>query len=281
MPTDSGQTESDAAAQGSAAADDLARRYHAVRQRIADAARRAGRDPQGVHLVAVTKYASIDEIRRLIELGHADFGENRVQQLIQRAAQADEFLARHRQLRTDKPVELPQRIRWHMIGHLQRNKVRKLLGLVRLIHSVDSLRLAEEIQAAGARLDEPVEVLIQINVAGEKQKHGVLPAAARHLLEQMDTMLNLKPRGMMVMAPYSENPEDARPVFTRARELFEDIHRVGAVDDQFNILSMGMTSDFEVAVECGANVVRVGSAIFGSEVSTDDEPADDSDDADE
>jgi pyridoxal phosphate enzyme (YggS family) len=128
---------------------------------------------------------------------------------------------------------------------------------------VESLRLAEEIQAASARRDEPVEVLVQVNISGEKQKSGVAPAAARHLIEQMDTMLNVRPRGLMTIAPLAEDPEDSRQYFEQCGELFDEIRRSGVAGERFDIISMGMTDDFEVAVECGANVVRVGRAIFG------------------
>lgn len=241
--------------------DSLRSRYAAVKQRIAAAAAKSGRPAGGIVLVAVTKYAAIDQVRELIDLGQSDFGENNVQSLVQRAAQIDEYINRHRQLLSrNAPSKV---VRWHMIGHLQRNKVRKALGLARLIHSVDSLRLAEEIQAGAARLEEPVEALIQVNVAGEKSKFGVAPAAARHLIDQMDTMLSIRVRGLMCMAPLADDPQKVRPVFDRARELFEDLRRSGVAGDRFDILSMGMSHDFDVAIECGANMVRVGSAIFG------------------
>lgn len=245
------------------AKDTLASRYRDVRRRIDEAAARVGRNGREVVLVAVTKNASIDRIRGLIELGHVDLGENRVQHLLQRAAQVEEFLDRHRELGGGRRNAPPESVRWHMIGHLQRNKVKKIIDLVRLIHSVDSLRLVEEIHNATASREEPVEVLVQVNVAREKSKFGVAPPAARHLVEQIDTMLGLRPRGLMCMAPHAEDPEAARPVFERAAELFEEIRKAGVGGERFNILSMGMSHDFEVAVECGANVVRVGSAIFG------------------
>jgi hypothetical protein len=238
-------------------------RFQDIRDRIDAACDRSGRSKQSVILVAVTKHASMDQIRTLMEMGHADLGENRVQHLEQRAAQLDEFLKRHKQLGTPKSKGVPDQARWHMIGHLQRNKVRKVVNLVRLIHTVDSLRLAEEIQAAATRREEPIEVLVQVNVVGESQKHGVAPAAAHHLIEQMDTMLNVRPRGLMCMAPAVENPEDARNCFQQCHELFDDISKTGVAGDRFDILSMGMSDDFEVAVECGANIVRVGRAIFG------------------
>ncbi len=247
--------------------DSLHARYDDVRRRIEAAAARSGRRSEDILLIAVTKNASIDQIRQLISLGHVDLGENRAQGLVQHAAQVTEFLQRHRELPSTRRGKVPEQVRWHMIGHLQRNKVRKIIELARLVHSVDSLRLAEEIQTiAAARLTRPVEVLMQVNVSGEKQKYGVAPAATRHLLEQIDTMYNVRVRGLMCMAPDTPDTGDAavvRDVFGRAQELFDDIRRSGTASERFNILSMGMTSDFETAIECGANVVRVGTAIFG------------------
>ncbi len=238
-------------------------RYEEVRARITAAAERVERNPAAVMLAVVTKNASIDQVRELIELGHVDFAENRVQALIQRVAQIDEFLKRHRELRGSKPFNLPDRLRWHMIGHLQRNKARRVVDIVRLIQSVDSLRLAEELQVAAYRREEPVEVLIQVNTSGERAKYGIAPAAAAHLVEQIDTMMTLRPRGLMCMAPMADDPETVRPVFERCRELLEEIRSDGLGGDRFDILSMGMSNDFEIAIECGANLVRVGSAIFG------------------
>lgn len=263
----------------------LKQRYAQVKDRIAEAARRSGRSAESIMLVAVTKYAAIDQVRELVEMGHCDFGENHVQNLIQRAAQIEEFLQRKRQLSSNRGSNLPKQIRWHMIGHLQRNKVRKALGVARLIHSVDSLRLAEEIQAAAGKLDGPVEVLIQVNAFGEKSKFGIAPAAARHLIDQIYTMLNLKVRGVMCLAPETEDPQSLRPVFERTRELFEELRRHETSGDKFDILSMGMSNDFDVAIECGANMVRVGSAIFGAtrapETLDEDDTAEGDDEGDE
>jgi len=244
----------------------LESRYAQVRQRVAGAARAAGRDPAGVVVVAVTKYAEADQIRALIQLGHLDFGENRVQNLLHRVAMIDEFMARRRVLphaghHGRGPAN--QSIRWHMIGHLQRNKARKAVELCRLIHSVDSLRLAEEIQTVASRREDPVDVLIQVNCSGERTKFGCPSPAALHLAEQIDTMVSVRVRGLMTMAPLSPNPEDARDTFARCRELFEEIKKTGVGDGRFDILSMGMSGDFEVAISEGANMVRIGSAIFG------------------
>jgi PLP dependent protein len=252
-------------------------RYEDVRRRIAEAAARCGRRTDDIVLVAVTKFASIDEIRELIQLGHTDFGESRVQNLVQRAAQIDEFLQRRRQLGTGDQPALPAQVRWHMIGHLQRNKVRKVTDVARLIHSVDSLRLAEELQAIADKNDEPIEILVQVNTSGEKSKFGIAPAATQHFIEQIENTMTLRVRGLMCMAPLCENPRDARPTFERCRELFDDVRSMGFMGESFNILSMGMTNDFEVAIECGANIVRIGSAIFGERDHADESDADDAD----
>lgn len=223
-------------------------------------------------LVAVTKNAEPEDIRRLMSLGHEDFGENRVQQLGQRAAMADEWLERVRVLSEteggrqgeagDGGLRPGQNVRWHMIGHLQRNKARKVVDFVRLVHSVDSLRLAEELQALLRKSDRRLDVLLQVNIAGEDSKHGCLTAAVPAMVEQIESMYSLRLRGLMMMAPYSDSPEDARPHFQRGRELFEEIRREGVGDGMFNLLSMGMSGDFEVAIEEGSNIVRVGSALF-------------------
>jgi len=194
-----------------------------------------------------------------------DLAENRVQQLVQRAALLDEFLHRRMQLSGAAPDAhaTPSAVRWHMIGHLQRNKVKQVIPIVKLIHSVDSLRLAEELQTLGNRLDKTFDVLMQVNASGESTKYGVSSPAVPYLAEQIDTMVHLRLRGLMTMAPYSENPEDARPTFIRTRELFEELRQQKIGGPDFNILSMGMTNDFEIAIEQGANLLRIGRAIFG------------------
>jgi len=247
----------------------LRERYDDVRARVAAAAERSGRRAGDIMLVAVTKYASIEEIRELVSFGHIDLGENRVQQMVQRAAMIDEFNARRRE-RGASAGDVPP-VRWHMIGSLQRNKVRAAIEVSKLIHSVDSLRLAEELQehaeershGPGGEHMPPVDVLVEVNVAGERSKHGVAPAAARHLVDMIDTMVALRPRGLMCMAPNTGSLDDARRTFTRCKELFDEIRAIQSGGERFDILSMGMSGDYEVAIECGANLVRVGSAIFG------------------
>ena len=263
-------------------------RYSLVQAKIAEAARKAGRKPADIILAAVTKYADADQIRSLLQLGHRDFGENRVQVLMQHAAMVDEFLARQRLLASARKVEAERAaptlfanprlldaapanavpptggVRWHMIGHLQRNKARKIIDVVRIIHSVDSLRLAEELQAIAVRRDRVIEVLLQVNCSGETSKFGCPMPAAIPLAEQIATMVNIRLRGVMTIAEHVEQQADARPTFARCRELFEEMAGLGLCDDgRFNILSMGMSGDYEAAILEGANIIRVGSAIFG------------------
>lgn len=267
----------------------LDQRYAEVRQRVADAMSRAGRrDP--LYLVAVTKTAEPDDIRQLIELGHRDFGENRVQQLIQRAAVIQEWFDRIKMLPetvtaaeraeearrvglggVGRSIDVDQPVRWHMIGHLQRNKARKVAECSRLVHSVDSLRLAEELHALGHRMDKTIDVLIQVNVSGEEQKFGCPAPAAEALAEQIETMIHVQCRGLMTMAPYTDNPEDSREIFARCRELYEEMQQKGFGEGRFNLLSMGMSGDYEIAIQEGANIVRVGTAIFGARAETPEE----------
>ncbi len=221
----------------------MRQRYDRVRERIADAAAHDGRDGSDVTLVAVTKTATPEQIRTLVRFGQRDLGENRVQQLRERVGIPD----------AGPPA------RWHMVGHLQRNKVEDVLPLATLIHSVDRQRLVEEIDRQAAKRGDRVDVLIQVNVAGEPTKHGVAPEEADALARAVHAAEHVRLRGLMVMTPYSEDPERNRPFFDRARTLFEEIREAGGAAD---VLSMGMTNDFDVAVRCGANMVRVGRALF-------------------
>lgn len=251
----------------------LRARYDAVKSRIASAARRAGRKPEDICLVAVTKNAEPDQIRALISMGHHDFGENHVQSFVQRAAMTEELLARQRVL--SGPGPRAGAVRWHLIGHLQRNKVRKAVEFARLIHSVDSLRLAEEIQVCAQKRPEPVEVLVQVNCSGEASKFGCPMPAARHLVEQIDTMVGVRVRGLMTMAAESPDERVVRGAFAQCREIFEEVQRSGVGEGRFNILSMGMSGDFELAIAEGANLVRVGTAIFGERQTSEPLPEDD------
>lgn len=239
----------------------LADRLNELRDRVADACARAKREPGEVTLIAVTKSAGPEQIRELLGLGVADLGENRVQQLQQRAAQLNEYLARRQ--KGGEADGMPARIRWHMIGHLQRNKVKALLPVVHVIHSVDSLRLAEELDAAAAKLGRRQPVLMQVNASEESQKSGVAVGAAVHLAEQIDSMPNLQIVGLMTMAEHTDNPSVIQRAFARTRELFEEMkwHKIGGAS--LRHLSMGMSHDYELAIAEGATMIRVGSALFG------------------
>lgn len=229
-----------------------------VRQNIADAAARSGRDPDDVHLVAVTKYVSPAVLRALVEMGIAEIGESRVQQLTERA---DEFGDAAFGWPNDDAGP-PQSPRWHMIGHLQRNKVRQLLPHCRIIHSLDSTRLADAIEQRAGELDVDVDVLIELNVAGESRKSGIAPAELGPLAEHVGDLHHLRLRGLMTMAPFDPDPEHARPHFARLRDWLDSLRSAGVVEPHCTHLSMGMSQDYPVAIEEGATLVRVGSALF-------------------
>jgi pyridoxal phosphate enzyme (YggS family) len=220
-----------------AAVTDLAANVSMVRSRMEDAARRVGRDPGDITLVAVTKTHPTETILGAYRAGLRDFGENRVQEA------ASKILA----LRDEGCTP-----RWHLIGHLQTNKVKVALDLFDILHSVDSKRLAETI-AKHAR--GPVAVLVEVNVAGESTKFGAAPESVPELVRSLRQLPNIDVRGLMTVAPRVDDPEDVRPIFRRLRRLGGELH--------LPELSMGMTDDFEVAIEEGSTLVRVGRAIFG------------------
>lgn len=232
-----------------------------VRDRIAAACDRGRRDPAGVQLVAVTKSVEIDVIRQALELGVLDLGESRAQQLNQRAGMIHEFFERKNVLSVRREPALA-RPRWHMVGHLQRNKVKLVVPWVELIHSVDSLRLAEDLHEQATRLGRVVDFLLQINTSGERSKFGVAVGAASHLAEHFKTFPGVRLCGLMTLAPLDATPREIRLYFDRLRDIFEDIRGEGHVGPAFRHLSMGMSHDFEIAVEAGATMVRIGSALF-------------------
>lgn len=225
-----------------------------VRQTIADACRRGGRSPGEVAIVAVTKTVELDAIKHLVDLGVTELGESRVQHLAERAEQLAAWLARRE---TKGPAP-----RWHMIGHLQRNKVKQVLEHSRIIHSIDSLRLAEEINARAEKMGQTVEVLLQVNCSQEPQKFGCAVGAAPHMAELVSTLKHVRLVGLMTMAELARDPEQARPAFALLRELFEELRSNKVGGDSFRHLSMGMSHDYAVAIEEGATLVRIGSALF-------------------
>src|SRR6185312_2718697 len=237
----------------------LAEKLEQIRERIAAAAAKAKREPSEITLIAVTKTAAPEQVREILQLGVADLGESRVQVLTQRAAQLGEFLSR----RTPGEGVYPDKIRWHMIGHLQRNKIKAVLPLVSLIHSIDSLRLAEELDGQSAKLGKRTPVLMQVNASEEPSKFGVAVGAAVHLAEQIDSMPNLQLLGLMTMGPLEAPEAKVRQAFSRTREIFEEMrwHKIGGTG--LRHLSMGMSDDFELAIAEGSTMVRIGSALFG------------------
>ena len=235
----------------------ISKRIESLRDTIGSACARVGRETDEVTLIIVTKSAGIEDICEVVRLGFTEFGENRVQQLKKVSGQVSEFLQEK-----GNNSDLPKEVNWHMIGHLQRNKVRQVLDIASLIHSVDTLRLAEEINASAAKLNLRPKVLLQANTSNEPQKYGVPVGAATHLAEQIETLSNLELVGLMTMAPLTRNKDVVRSCFVRARELFVEMQGEKIVGPQFTELSMGMSSDYEIAIEEGATILRIGSAIF-------------------
>lgn len=224
----------------------IAENYRAVCARIEAACKRAGREPAEVRLVAVTKYARLEWARALAALGVADLGESRPQQLVARSK------------------ELLEPVRWHLIGHLQRNKVRAVLPPTELIHSADSLRLLESIERIAGELDLRPRVLIEVNLTGEEAKHGFREEELEAAWSDVLKLERVRIEGLMTMAAYSDDPEEARPTFKRLRELRDRLQSMSPAGARTGLtqLSMGMTGDFEVAVEEGATIVRIGGALW-------------------
>ena len=216
-----------------------------VRRRIEEACQRAGRDASEVTLIAVSKTKPVPMLEEAYEGGARDFGENKVQEI-----QA-------------KYGSLPDDVRWHMIGHLQRNKVHQVLGKAVLIHSVDSLRLARQIEEEAAKKNIEVDILLEINVAKEESKYGFFMEDAEAAIREFSTFPHVHIRGLMTIAPFVENPEENREIFKKLYEFAVDIGRKNIDNVTMDVLSMGMTGDYEVAVEEGATMVRVGTGIFG------------------
>lgn len=219
-----------------------------VSGRIEAACKRAGRDPQEVTLIAVSKTMPVEAIREAMMCGTVDFGENRPQEL------------------RDKQAEITEPLRWHMIGSLQTNKLKYVIGKTVLIHSVDSVHLAEAIEEMSAKKNLVTEVLLEINIAGEDSKHGIAPETLEELVREVAKLSHIKIRGLMTVAPYTENAEENRMYFRKMKQLMVDINSKNIDNISMDILSMGMTGDYEIAIEEGATLVRVGTGIFGHRV---------------
>ncbi len=221
----------------------------AIKERIVAACNKTGRDPAEVGLVCVSKKRDVGELKQVIEAGITDIGENKVQEaLLKYSAICDTPYA--------------SRIKWHMIGHLQTNKAREAVKLFDLIHSVDSLRLAEEINNQAAKINKIQDILIEVNISGEGSKFGVKPGGLGVLVKAVSEFKNLRLLGLMAMAPESADPENSKPYFRQLRELLEEINAQRTAQYALRILSMGMSNDFESAIAEGATLVRIGRLVF-------------------
>ena len=217
-----------------------------IRSRMQAAAERSGRDPSGILLIAVTKLHEPDEMEEAIAAGITDIAENKVQEI---------------QKKFDL-IHSP--VRWHLIGHLQTNKVKYIIDKVVMIHSVDSLKLAQEIDKRAAAAGKTMDVLLQVNAAHEESKFGLDPKDVPQVFQQiLEECPNVRIRGLMHIAPYAEDPEEVRPYFREVKELFESLKQIEHPNADLAYRSMGMSHDFETAIEEGANIVRVGTSIFG------------------
>jgi len=216
-----------------------------VHEKIRRAAKKSGRSPEAIKIVAVTKTISPQTILEALNEGLTTFGENKVQELL-----------------VKQPL-LPPGIEWHMIGHLQTNKVKNMVGKVKLIHSLDRYSLAQEINRWALKKGGKVNVLAQVNISGESSKHGLAPVELTGFLDEVGRLPGLQILGLMTMAPQTDNPEETRPVFRKLRVLAKNLSQ-SRPSLNLTYLSMGMSNDYEVAIEEGANIVRIGRAIFGA-----------------
>ena len=219
-----------------------------VEERILNACRRAGRDRGEVRLISVSKTKPADVLKEAYDAGARDFGENKVQEILQKA-----------------PL-LPEDIRWHMIGHLQTNKVRQVVPYAAMIHSIDSEKLARAVSLEAEKLGCRIPVLVEVNMAGEESKFGLSPDETEEFIRSIAHLPGIEVKGLMTIAPYTEDPETNRPYFAALKELCLDINRKSINNVDMYELSMGMTGDFEVAVEEGATFIRVGTGIFGERI---------------
>ncbi|MHC4561361.1 MAG: YggS family pyridoxal phosphate-dependent enzyme [Planctomycetota bacterium] len=226
-----------------------------IRENIARHCDIVRRDPAEVSIVAVTKSIDLETIKNLLDAGVTELGESRIQHLTERQAEVSAYVQRRQN-------PLPAPVRWHMVGHLQRNKARAACQAAEVIHSIDSLRLAEEVNARAEKLGKVMDVMLQVNCSQEMQKHGCAVGAALHLGDMMTTLNSVRLVGLMTMARLSNDLNEARHSFSRLRDIFEDMHKDKIGGDGFRHLSMGMSNDYTVAVEEGATLLRIGSALF-------------------
>ena len=224
----------------------VAENVEIIKNRIREVCSRCGRKPEDVLLLGVSKTFGIDKIREAVSAGLFDIGENYTQELDEKRQQLND-----------------ERVRWHFIGHLQTNKVKFIAGYIHLIHSVDNDRVAEEIQKRAQNLDRNVDVLVEVHTTDEATKSGVLPEKTVDLIKRISAFDRVRIRGLMTMGPFSDDPGDSRPSFQQLAELGKKVTREGIENVSMKHLSMGMSHDFEVAIEEGATIVRIGTKVFG------------------
>lgn len=220
--------------------------FETVEKKVVQACERSGRDRSEVTLIAVSKTKPVEMLREVYDAGARDFGENKVQEIC------------------EKYDQLPSDIKWHMIGHLQRNKVKQVIDKAAMIHSVDSYRLAQEISVQAQKKGLSIPILIEVNIAGEESKFGIAANDTIQLVEEIAVLPNLKIQGLMTIAPYVVDAEENRLYFRQIKQLSVDIKNKNIDNVSMDVLSMGMTGDYEVAIEEGATMVRVGTGIFGA-----------------
>lgn len=225
--------------------DQAVNNVKAVQNHIAEICSRIGRNAEEICLVAVTKTIETERINEVVESGVIHLGENKVQEIL------------------DKYEKLPRNVKWHLIGHLQSNKVKYIIDKVEMIHSVDSLSLAQEIDRRARNIDKTMDILIQINVAHEETKFGIELEEAEDFIRKLAGLDHIRVKGLMTMAPFYEDLELTRPVFRTLKNKFDDLSKLDMPNVDMKILSMGMTNDYAIAIEEGSNLVRIGTGIFG------------------
>lgn len=225
--------------------DDIQVNIADIKEEIKQICHSCGRNPEDITLVVVTKTVDPERINYAVDCGVSNLGENKVQEIM------------------DKYETVSKNIKWHLIGHLQTNKVKYIIDKVELIHSVDSIKLAEEISKRAERYDITKDVLVQINVAEEETKFGIGLEEAVNFVKSISAFDNIRIKGLMTIAPYSENPEGVRLVFRQLREKFDELSQMNLPNTEMKYLSMGMSNDYRIAIEEGANMIRIGTAIFG------------------
>ncbi len=228
--------------------NDLEKNLQSVCMRIKDAIKRSGREEKDVRLIAVTKTVESDVMNEAVRLGITDIGENRVQEVLR------------------KYEDIPHNVNWHLIGHLQKNKVKYIVDKAEIIHSVDSLELAEEINKQALKIEKIQKILIQVNVSGEESKFGIKPEECLELCKNISKLSNVHIEGLMTMAPHFAPENEIRKIFSGLRQISLDIDKENMDNISMNELSMGMSNDFEIAIEEGATLIRVGTSIFGKRI---------------